>query len=202
MHACYTAGTEITLTSFWGQHIRQVAQTQLLILWKLLRFALEVFVSVFFVTFPFWSCSLQLWLLVPWLLYEERGGGQSIGVSECSNSAYISSSLCPGQRVQRLHAVFSIPSPPTRPLSLSPGFPTVLFLSALEFHLPARGQDSRGHAVCVCTRICEGLCVWMQAIGNISWWRKGNMNHAFLCVYSLLTGGHYLLHCLHSLIAL
>lgn len=119
MHACYTAGTEITLTSFWGQHIRQVAQTQLLILWKLLRFALEVFVSVFFVTFPFWSCSLQLWLLVPWLLYEERGGGQSIGVSECSNSAYISSSLCPGQRVQRLHAVFSIPSPPTRPLSLS-----------------------------------------------------------------------------------
>lgn len=26
-------------------------------------------------TFPFWSCSLELWLLVPWLLYGdgERG---------------------------------------------------------------------------------------------------------------------------------
>ena len=112
-------------------------------------------------------------------LWREGGerGGRSIGVTECSNRAYISSSLCPGQRVQQLHAVFSIPSPPpaplslflppslslTRslnlplplPLSLSPGFPTVLFLSALEFHLPARGRHSRGHAVCVtvCARV-------------------------------------------------
>lgn len=66
------------------------------------------------------------------------GGGESIGVTECSSSAYISSSLCPGQRVQWLRTVFSIPSP-THPLTVSPSFPTVLFPSTLEFHPSARG---------------------------------------------------------------
>lgn len=84
-----------------------------------------------------------VWSCVCWCLgfFMERGREtgrreQSIGVSECNNRTYISSSLCPGQRVQRLHAVFSILSlhththPPTPPLSLflSLSFPTVLFL--------------------------------------------------------------------------
>ena len=76
-----------------------------------------------------WSCGS--WCPEFFMERGGREGGRSIGVSECSNRAYISSSLCPGQRVQQLHAVFSIPSPPPAPLSLflPPSFPVSLALS-------------------------------------------------------------------------
>ena len=87
-----------------------------------------------------WSCGS--WCPEFFMERGGREGGRSIGVSECSNRAYISSSLCPGQRVQQLHAVFSIPSPPPAPLSLflPPLLPCLscslcLSLSILAFRL-------------------------------------------------------------------
>lgn len=95
------------------------------------------------------------WSCVSWCpyIFVAGGGLGSIGVRQCNSSANLSSSLCPGQRAVAPCCTFHTvtlqpPTPP--PVSLSAGSPTVLFLFALEFHLPARGQHLKGHFVCLC----------------------------------------------------
>lgn len=76
--------------------------------------------------------------------------GESIGVTECRSSAYISSSLCPGQRVQWLRAVFSIPSPPTQPNPPSLPASRLYFSPPLWNFIPQHVASNQEGTLCVC----------------------------------------------------
>lgn len=117
-------------------------------------------------------------------LCEEEWRGESIGVTECSSSAYISSSLCPGQRVQWLRAVFSIPSTPTHLLSQLPNctYPLYSGISSLSTWLAIK------RALCACLCVCLATSITYRKHLQM---KKKKLTHG-----ALEKCGYYLFQCL------
>lgn len=165
--ACYSAGAEMKLTFFFffwrTDELNNLHKPSCCCYRNTSGYSVSVLSRYFSIlVMQSRGCSF----LFPGFFMETGRGGLSIGVTEWS--------LCPGQRVQWLHPVFSIPStPPLPPATLTLGFSTILFS-------PHSGISSfcTWPALKRALRVC--VCVWMWAIGNITEWRKGNMKHVFV----------------------